>query len=248
MSSPESSTNQRHPFSVVEFIGWYLNTLGYGVLAIVGAVALLAIAPVASFFGLSWEVRLWVAAALLIGGCLFLIPSILGFRRRIKWLELTDSLMRWQVGGRVEEERWDDVRHYYFADVIENDLRWRRAIVVFATRSSPLEIPQSLHKFRRAANEIQRRSYPARRQAIQQDYQLGKSIAFGPITLNQDSLGVQGTICTWAEVDRVSVSHGHLCVFHHGKRMPIETPLRTIPDYDVLLDLLHRRGCRIETG
>jgi hypothetical protein len=244
MGTPDPSTIDRHySFSMLEHIGRHVTTFLLGWVGMLGSVAIV----VYSMLAPGRETGFTLAIASLVVGVLLLVPFVLGYVVRVRWVQLTDSVIRWQVKDRVEERPWEDVRYVTYSGVDDGETRRREAWIGFATRETPLEIVQSFHKFKDAVKEIMRRSYPARRQAIQEEYETGRA-QFGPITVTPTGISRQSQEVSWDAVARVLVSNGHVTVSRADSMWSIGVDIRHLPNSDVLFQLMEEHGCRVELG
>src|SRR5262245_4985892 len=112
MGTPEPSTTDRHySFSLIEHIGRYVNLSVFGWLGILGSVAIF----VYSLLGPGRESGFAIAGVCLVAGILLLVPFVWSYVCRIRWIQLTDSVIRWQVKDRVEERPWEAVRYVSYS-------------------------------------------------------------------------------------------------------------------------------------
>jgi hypothetical protein len=69
----------------------------------------------------------------------------------------------------------------------------------------------------------------------------GRAVAFGPIRLTRDDVGVGDRRVPWTEVSRIAAARGRLLVFRSGERLPaLSVPLGEVPNVHALWAVMER--------
>jgi hypothetical protein len=184
---------------------------------------------------------LFAGLLFLAGGVACLIPLILGFLRRVTWVEVYPDGLYWQQHGGEGRCAWQDVGSIYRTEKITNG--WRQTeLKLMLTDGGVVSFNHTLTDYNRLAETVQAATARVLLEPLRQAAAAGE-VAFGPVGLGPHGIRMKNELLPWSEVQQHTVHNGHLIV--STERYPgwngKSIILSEIPNYLVLLRLLAER-------
>lgn len=148
--------------------------------------------------------------------------------------------------GRVRQRPWGEVAEVHIEEKLLNGVtRVSRCVVTFTDRRA-LGIDMSLSNYDEFLRSVQRAVTLFRLPTARRALAAGEELAFGPVRIGFTGIGVHKNWVTWEWLERVYIGDGHLVV-RPREAKGHKCPLAEIPNYLVLLNLIHdHAGARFE--
>jgi hypothetical protein len=116
-------------------------------------------------------------------------------------------------------------------------LKPRHRVIIYPKHGKPILLNDRIPKIMELAGRIKAKLYPRLLPNLRENLSKGNPLNFGPITLEQDSLLLQGISIPWDQITSINVQHGHLIVESRTNR-PIKIPAGKIINIELLIQLL----------
>lgn len=157
----------------------------------------------------------------------------------IKHVRVYEDGVLWISKGKWYGALWEDIDECYRKEIIVNGTANTRDLAIKTRRGQKAVFSIVLSRWEKLAEAVQMRVTMLRGPEVQEDYQAGESVRFGPVTVGQDGLKVDGKELEWDEIKSIEIVNGYLSVQAGGKRgKSHDVALGDIPNYLVMLRLL----------
>ncbi|MBE9523512.1 MAG: hypothetical protein IMY76_00330 [Chloroflexi bacterium] len=116
-------------------------------------------------------------------------------------------------------------------------LKRRHRVMLYPEHGKPITLNDRIPKIMELAGRIKAKIYPRLLPNLREKMSKGNPLNFGPITLQQDSLHLQGKAIPWDQITSINVQRGRLIV-ESGTNSPIKIPAGQIINIELLIQLL----------
>ena len=113
----------------------------------------------------------------------------------------------------------------------------RHRIMIFPENGNPITLNDRIPKITELTGRLKAKLYPRLLPILRENLSKGNPLNFGPITLQQDCLLLEGTTIPWDQITSINVKRGRLIVESSINR-PIKIPAGQIINIELLIQLL----------
>ncbi|MBS1250598.1 MAG: hypothetical protein MAG431_02192 [Chloroflexi bacterium] len=136
---------------------------------------------------------------------------------------------------------WEQVEGVSMAITRKKFLTWRgqprHKAGIYAVNRSPIHLNDQLPNLPELVSTLKARVYPLLRPQIQQRYEAGKWLYFGPLKISKSGLAMKGEQFFWREIDCIDIEKGYFHI-HLPHAKALRVPVEVILNIELLLELL----------
>jgi hypothetical protein len=167
----------------------------------------------------------------------FALWAYLTGRSSIMEIIVSDEGLILSRSRRTTQRAWGEIELIYRTEILYLGQRRAACQIVFAD-GRDLELDTSLSGYDEFLRSVQRADMALRLPALRRSLAAGDEVSFGPVRLWSVGIKISRFGTTWGDVERIYIRNGHLVIQLRSTKT-CKCPLRNIPNYSILLNLIN---------